>query len=121
MSVTKPTSMTAVDAGSVPAFLAALDDRPETVVVRHLLLRGWGSAHVAGAPHAFDAAVVESTLGEGAWPAGEPTGLGNDPESLWAVLRTMRDWDCVVVEEACAETLGTLIQQETGRAVHLYP
>jgi RimJ/RimL family protein N-acetyltransferase len=110
-----------VNDSHVEDFLAAVGDRPETVVVQHLLRRGWGQAWVCGSPDGFGAAVVESTLGEGLWPAGEPTGLGRDPAALWEVLCVMRGWDCVVVDEACASPLAELMRRDTGRTVRLLP
>ena len=112
--------ITANDAEACQALLAALGDRPQTVLAHHLLSRGWGRAFVVGAPDQPAAAVIESTLAPEMWPAGEPPGYGTDPAALWAALRRMEGWGCVLVERALAEPLGALIRSEAGRSVQYY-
>ena len=112
--------VSAEDPAACRELLAALGDASETVLAHHLLTRGWGRAFVVGDPSQPRAAIVDSTLGPDKWPAGEPTGFGSDPASLWSALRVMEGWDCVLVDRACAEPLGALIQSETGRPVRYF-
>ncbi|HET7767436.1 MAG TPA: hypothetical protein VFN74_01600 [Chloroflexota bacterium] len=94
------------DAEACRALLAALGDTPPTALAQHLLSRGWGRAIVVGDPHEPGAAVIESTLAPEMWPAGEPPGYGADHAALWAALRQMGGWGCVLVERPAAEPHG---------------
>lgn len=61
----------------------ALGDSPETVIAAHVLRRGRARVYVAGSLPNIAAAVVENL----ALNADEPTGFGDDPAALWALLR----------------------------------
>jgi RimJ/RimL family protein N-acetyltransferase len=100
--------------------LEALGDTPCTVVAGHLLRRGVGRAYVAGDPAAFEAAVVQATFDPPEWPATEPDGFGSHAEAMWAVLREMGGWHCVLVDRDCAPALGARIEAATGRAAGYY-
>src|SRR5687767_8525578 len=112
--------VSADDPAACRALLAALGGTPRCVLAHHLLSRGWGRACVVADSHQPDAAVVDTTFEPGVWPAGEPTGIGTDTAALWAALRVMDGWGCVLVERDCAEPLGELIQAETGQRVKYY-
>ena len=93
----------------------ALRDSPETVISLHLLKHGLCEAYVAGDPARFDGLIIQSHQ-----KPGEPTGFGDDARTLWELLKTVRGWWCVNVSEACAPRLGTIVEEETGRAVRYY-
>ena len=97
------------------ALAEALDDTPETVISVHQLRRGLCRAYVAGDPAQFDGAIIQGD----SCPT-EPMGFGSDPEILWRLLKSVEGWDCVNVVPECANSLGEIIEQETGSHVRYY-
>lgn len=87
----------------------ALGDTPETLQSVHMLRRGSCKAYVAGDPARFEGAIVQAV----AWPE-EPTGFGSDPEVLWALLRLVEGWSCILVDSKCAPALATIVEAEMG-------
>ena len=90
----------------------ALGDSPETVQSIHMLGRGLCRAYVAGDPARFEGAIVQPA----AWPE-EPAGFGPDPNVLWALLRLVQGWACILVDTEVAPVLGRIIEREMGRRV----
>jgi len=88
---------------------AALGDTPDTLQSVHMLGRGLCNAYVAGDPARFDAAILQAVD----WPQ-EPTGFGADPETLWALLRQVEGWTCILVDSGCAQELAAIIEAELG-------
>lgn len=93
----------------------ALGDSPETVISVHLLTQGLCDAYVAGGPEHFRGLILQSHQ-----DPGEPTAFGTDARVLWELLKMARGWWCVNVSEACALRLGSIVEEETGRAVRYY-
>jgi hypothetical protein len=87
----------------------ALGDTPETLQSVHMLRRGLCKAYVAGDPTRFEGAIIQAV----AWPE-EPTGFGSDPEILWALLRLVEGWTCILVDSACAPALAAIMEAEMG-------
>lgn len=90
----------------------ALGEIPETVISIHLLNRRLCRAYVAGDIKSPIAAVIHA-LGQ----ISEPHAFGNDPESIWKLLKEIDDWDCVNVSNDCAAALGQLVLKQMGRNV----
>lgn len=97
------------------ALADALGDTPETTIAVHRLRNGFCRAYVAGDPARFSGAIVQEDF-----CADEPMGFGSDPEVLWDLLKSVEGWDCVNVSSECAESLGQIIQRETGRKIKYY-
>lgn len=94
----------------------ALGDEPETVISVHLLRRGLARAVVLGRAERLRAAVVQSRL-----RPEEPTGFGDDPDALWAVLRDLPGWTAVNVPAAVGAPLAGAIAAATGVPCRLGP
>lgn len=86
-----------------------LGDTPETLQSVHMLRRGSCKAYVAGDPARFEGAIVQGID----WPE-EPTGFGSDPKVLWALLRLVEGWNCILVPSECAPTLAIILEAEMG-------
>jgi hypothetical protein len=93
----------------------ALGDSPETCISVHLLFQGLCDAYVAGNPEHFRGLIVQSHQDRG-----EPTAFGADARALWELVKMARGWWCVNTSEACAPRLGSILEEETGRAVRYY-
>ena len=88
----------------------ALGDTPETVMAIHRLRRGLARAVIAGLPHRPRAAIVQAySLPQ------EPAAYGDDPESIWSLLRELDGWISVHVALALGPPLTNLIETATGR------
>jgi GNAT superfamily N-acetyltransferase len=92
-----------------PALASALGDTPDTVQSVHMLHRGSCKAYVAGDPDTSEGAIVQAVD----WPE-EPTGFGSDPEVLWALLRLVEGWTCILVDSGCAPELAAIMEAEMG-------
>lgn len=51
---------------------------------------------------------------------GEPAGFAPDAAVLWALLRQVEGWYCVLTDSALAHALGPLLEAEWGRQVRYY-
>ena len=92
----------------------ALMSKPETTIDIHCLIRGLGRAYVLGEPSAFDAAVIEADY----LPA-EPDAYGVSADKIFELLRDLRGWDCVLVEEelpAAGLSLGISRREDAHRS-----
>ena len=97
------------------ALADALGDTPETTIAVHRLRNGFCRAYIAGNPEHFRGAIVQEDF-----CADEPAGFGSDPEVLWDLLKSVEGWGCVNVSSECAESLGQIIERETGHRVKYY-
>jgi hypothetical protein len=70
---------------------------------------------VAGDPSGFDGAVIQRNF----LPS-EPEGFGSDPEILWDLLKSVKEWDCICVASKCANALGQVIEKKMGVRVRYY-
>ena len=91
------------------------EDTPQNVISMHLLRRDLCRAYVLGGPTTYHAVVIQDrNLPE------EPVAYGDDPEQVWALLKTIPGWTCVNVAENLARPLGRLIQADTDKDVRCY-
>ena len=93
-----------------------LGDTPMTVISASRLKQGMCDAYIAGSlPNNVDAAIVFD-----AYCSDEPCGFGTDAEALWQLLKKTDGWGCINVDNACAASLGALIEDDRGTAVRYY-
>jgi GNAT superfamily N-acetyltransferase len=101
-----------LDQASCRVLAGAIGDTPETTIAVHLLLRGMCWAYAAGQPAQFEGAIVQARN----LPT-EPMGFGSDPFVLGQLLRSVQGWDCILVDTACAEPLGQIIERRMDTGV----
>ena len=94
---------------------AALESKPETTIDIHCLNRGLGRAYLLGDPNAFDVAVIEADI----LPA-EPHAYGVNAGKIFELIRDLRGWDCVLVEEEFASPLESLFRQYISPQTRIY-
>lgn len=87
----------------------AIGEMPHTLMAREQLRRGLCRATVIGPADAPRAAVVQPS----AFP-GEATAYGDDPDLIWALLRTRQDWQYVEVSRDLAPAIAKRIAAATG-------
>ena len=92
--------------------IAALGDRPETVITLHHLRRGSCRAYVLGNPAHFEGAIIQHFD-----TPTEPTGFGTDPQVLDMLLQAMQGWNCISVPTTCAPGLGDALKRRMGVGV----
>ena len=92
-----------------------LGDTPMTVISTSRLKQGMCDAYVAGSLPDVDAAIVFD-----AYCSDEPAGFGTDAEALWQLLKETDGWSCINVDNACAESLGALIEADRGTSIRYY-
>ncbi len=90
----------------------ALAGSPQTATAVHLLGRGLCSAHVAGEPASFAAAVVIPDLGPERVLA-----FGDDLDALWHLLRALRHRKSVNTAQAAASVIATRMEEQFGTPV----
>lgn len=115
MGGTAPLQSAELDQAGRDALADAIGETPETVIPVHLLRRGLCRAVVAGSPRLPRAAIVQAH----ALPA-EPTGFGDDPERLWALLGMLDGWEYLNVSLDAGQPLAAFAESETGRPSPLY-
>ena len=93
-----------------------LGDTPMTVISASRLKQGMCDAYIAGSlPNSVDAAIVFD-----AYCSDEPAGFGTDAEALWQLLKATDGWGCVNVDNACAASLGALIEADRDTSIRYY-
>ena len=86
-----------------------------TVISASRLKQGMCDAYIAGTLSDVNAALVFD-----AYCTEEPSGFGTDADALWQLLKATDGWGCINVDAACAKSLGTLIEADTGTSVRYY-
>ena len=92
-----------------------IGDTPMTVISASRLKQGMCDAYIAGALPDVDAALVFD-----AYCPDEPCGFGTNADALWQLLKATDGWGCINVESTCAESLGTLMEADTGTLIRYY-
>ena len=93
-----------------------IGDTPMTVISASRLQHGMCDAYIAGSlPNHVDAALVFD-----AFCADEPCGFGTDAEAMWQLLKETDGWGCINVDNACAASLGALIEADRGTSIRYY-
>ena len=93
-----------------------LGDTPMTVISAARLKQGMCDAYIAGSlPNNVDAAIVFD-----AYCSDEPAGFGTDADALWQLLKATDEWGCINVDNACAASLGALIEADRGTSIRYY-
>ena len=92
------------------ALAKRLGETPRTAMSHNVLLNGNGLAFGLG-----DAYLIEPRF-----LPGEPAGFAPDAAALWALLRQVEGWFCVLVDAALARVLGPLVETELGQPVRYY-
>ena len=92
-----------------------LGDTPMTVISASRLKQGMCDAYIAGRLPNVNVALVFD-----AFCADEPCGFGTDAEALWQLLKATDGWGCVNVDNACAASLGALIEADRGTSIRYY-
>ena len=92
-----------------------IGDTPMTVISASRLQHGMCDAYIAGSLPDVDAAIVFD-----AYCADEPAGFGTDAEALWQLLKATDGWSCINVDNACAASLGALIEADRGTSIRYY-
>jgi len=103
-------TLTPLDPTACLALAMQLGETPRTAMSSNMLRNGNGIAFGLG-----DAYLVEPNF-----LPGEPAGFAPDAASLWALLRQVQGWFCVLAEAEIARALGPLIEQERGAPVRYY-
>ena len=101
-----------LDASAYAALAAALGDTPMTTLTLQVLRTGACRVYLAGEPSRPKGVIVQAEA-----MSEEPTGYGNDPGVLWALLQQVNGWTCVDVDYECAPPLGAMIERATGASV----
>ncbi len=92
----------------------ALGDTPQTAMSTHRLRRHLARAAVAGPVERPTAAIVQAHA-----LLAEPAGFGDNPATIWNLLRAFDGWTSVHVAVPVGPPLAALIAAETGRAYRL--
>jgi RimJ/RimL family protein N-acetyltransferase len=104
-----------LDARGRLALAAAIGESPETVMDVHRLRRGLCRAVVVGTPRRPRAAIVQPhDLPD------EPTAYGDNPATIWSLLRDLLGWSCVNASLEMGPPLAEAIELGTGRFCSLY-
>jgi len=85
---------------------------PETVICVHNLRRRQCKAFAVSAGRGHDGAIVQID----SLPA-EPTAYGGDAGLVWDLLRQVKGWDCVSVNEQVAQPLAHIMENRLGQSV----
>lgn len=104
-----------LNSSEVQRAVEAIEETPETVGPIHLLKHGACKAYAVGDPESLDAVVIQSE----SLPA-EPSGLGNNAQGLWNLLKYLDNWTAVNVSPAVSTQFGALIKADTGKRVSYY-
>lgn len=93
-----------------------LGDTPMTVIAVSRLKQEACDAYIAGSlSNNVDAAIVFD-----AYCSDEPAGFGTDAGALWQLLKVLDGWGCINVDNACAASLGGLIEADRGASIRYY-
>lgn len=92
-----------------------IGDTPTTVISASRLKHGMCDAYIAGSLPDVDAVLVFD-----AYCADEPCGFGTDADALWRLLKATDGWSCINVDNACAASLGALIEADRGTSIRYY-
>lgn len=92
-----------------------LGDTPMTIISASRLKQGTCDAYIAGSLPHVDAALVFD-----AYCSDEPAGFGIDAEALWRLLKATDGWGCINVDNACAASLGALIESDRDTPLRYY-
>ena len=92
-----------------------LGDTPLTVISTSRLKQGMCDAYIAGTLPDVNAALVFD-----AFCPDEPCGFGTDADALWQLLKATDGWGCINVDNACAASLGALIEADRGTSIRYY-
>jgi GNAT superfamily N-acetyltransferase len=87
--------------------LGSLSETPETVIWLHVLRRSNCKVYVSNDSIGHVTAILQPDD----LPS-EPTGFGLDADILWELLNKVTGWQCVLVNTACAFTLGAIIKEQ---------
>ena len=87
-----------------------LGESPRTAMSHNTLVNGHGVAFALG-----NACLIEPNF-----LPGEPAGFAPDARSLWALLRQIEGWYCVLADTALAQVLGLLVERENAKSVRYY-
>lgn len=87
--------------------LESLSETPETVIWLHVLRRSNCKAYVGNDSTGHVTAILQPED----LPS-EPTGFGLDADILWELLIKVTGWQCVLVNTACAFTLGAIVKDQ---------
>lgn len=92
------------------ALAKTLGETPRTAMSHNMLLNDNGIAFGLG-----DAYLIEPQF-----LPGEPAGFAPDAAALWALLRQIEGWFCVLTDAVLARALGLLIEADLGQPVRYY-
>lgn len=102
--------VTELDAPGMKLLAGAIGEQPQTLMTREQLRRGLCRAYAIGSAAEPLAAVVLPS----AFP-GDATAYGDDPDLIWAILRTRDDWRYVEIARDLAPALAARITAATGQ------
>ncbi len=89
---------------------ASLGETPTTAVLTHALKHNVCTAFGLDDRSQFEAAVVELN-----YLPGEPFVFGRRAEAVWALLKILNGWGCVLAEKELGHELGRLIEADFGQ------
>lgn len=107
------TSYLPLDPASYPDLIETLGDHPQTLISVHHLQRGSCKAYLAGEPKQIKGLIIQHNDA-----ADEPTGFGDNAQTLATLLQSVSGWGCVCVSSAVAEELGQILGQQYQRQIH---
>ncbi len=97
------------------ALADVIGDTPMTVISASRLQQGMCDAYITGTLSNVTAALVFD-----AYCPDEPCGFGSNADALWQLLKATDGWSCINVDSACAESLGALMEADTGARMRYY-
>jgi ribosomal protein S18 acetylase RimI-like enzyme len=89
-----------------------LGDSPETVICVHSLRRRVCKAFIKGDAARPQAAIVQMDC-----TPSEPSAYGDNADSIYDVLRHVDGWEAINLDEAVAQDLARLLENDTGSPV----
>lgn len=105
--------MPALDPKYYPNLINTLGDNPQTLISIHHLQRGSCKAYLAGDPNNIAGLIIQHNDA-----ADEPTGFGDDAQTLATLLQSVSGWGCICVSSAVAAELGQILGQQYQRQIH---
>ena len=110
MTMLQSKTLTPLDRQACLNLAAKLAESPRTAMSHNALVNGRGVAFALG-----NACLIEPNF-----LPGEPAGFAPDASSLWALLRQIEGWYCVLTDTVLAQALGPLIERESAKSVRYY-